>query len=142
MDVERSLVPPSFVKRPCGLAPATLQCVLDYIGDHLAQPLTQAELAAIVHLSPYHFARLFRQAMAQSLHQYIMAQRIETAAHLLVTSQLTITEIALQVGFTDQSHFHRYFKRHFGVTPKMFVEERTNVQWPRTNVQETEHPIS
>jgi len=125
------------VKGTCSLSPHTLRQVLDYIQENLSRPLTQAEIAAVVHISPYHFARLFRRATGQSPHQYIIAQRVEKAAQLLLTQQFTMTEIALQVGFVDQSHFYRHFKRHWAVTPKQFVEARTNVQGQRTNIQES-----
>jgi AraC family transcriptional regulator len=119
-----------------GLAPQTLRSVLDYIEGHLAQPLTQAEVATIAYVSPFHFARLFRQAMGQSLHQYILSQRVATAKRLLLAGRLTLAEIALQVGFTDQSHLTRHFKRHCGTTPKLFAQDRTNVQRPRTMILE------
>jgi AraC family transcriptional regulator len=122
--------------RTIGLTPHALRGVLDYIHSHLTHALTQAEVAAIAHISPFHFARLFRQAIGQSLHQYIITQRVEAAERLLLAGRLTLAEIALQVGFTDQSHLARHFKRHCGLTPKRFAEARTNVQHDRTNIQE------
>lgn len=124
------------------LAPHILRSVFDYIQSHLAQRLTQAEVAAIAHLSPFHFARLFRQATGQSLHQYIIAQRIATAKRLLLAGRLTLAEIALEVGFTDQSHLTRHIKRHCGLTPKLFVQTHTNVQPDRTIIQEIEAEVS
>ncbi|MCE7981131.1 MAG: AraC family transcriptional regulator [Caldilinea sp. CFX5] len=120
-----------------GLAPQTLRKVLDYIEDHLPQSLTQAEVAAIAHVSPFHFARLFKQATGQSLHQYILSRRIAAAQRLLLAGRLTLADIALQVGFTDQSHLTRHFKRQCGMTPKLFAQERTNVQRERTIVLES-----
>jgi AraC-like DNA-binding protein len=99
-------------------------------------PLTQAEVSALVHISPFHFVRLFKQATGQSLHQYIITQRVEAAERLLLAGRLTLAEIALQVGFTDQSHLARHFKRHRGVTLKTFTKERMNVQHKRMNIQE------
>lgn len=124
---------------PCtvGLAPPILRNVLDYIESHLTQPLTQREVAAIAHVSPFHFARLFKQATGQSLHQYILSRRIAAAQRLLLSDRWTLAEIALQVGFTDQSHLTRHFKRHCGVTPKRFAQDRTNIQCDRTNVLES-----
>lgn len=125
-----------------GLSPHTLGRVLDYIQEHLAQTLTQAEIAAMVYISPYHFARQFRRATGQSLHQYIIIQRLEKAAQMLLAGPYTIAEIALQVGFTDQSHLYRHFKRYFGVTPRTFVARRTNVQLESTNIQELQADIN
>jgi AraC family transcriptional regulator len=108
--------------RTVGLAPHALRSVIDYIQGHLTQPLTQVEVAAIAHVSSFHFARLFRQATGQSLHQYIITQRVAAAERLLLAGRLTLAEIALEVGFTDQSHLARHFKRQCGVTPKTFAE--------------------
>jgi AraC family transcriptional regulator len=120
-----------------GLAPHTLRGVFDYIQSHLAHPLSQVEVAAIAHVSPHHFARLFRQATGQSLHQYILMQRVAAAECLLMAGHLTLAEIALQVGFTDQSHLTHHFKRQCGVTPKRFAQVRTNLQHERTILLES-----
>jgi AraC family transcriptional regulator len=124
--------------RIVGLAPQVLRRVLDYIQSHLTHPLTQEEVSAIAHLSPFHFARLFKQSTGQSLHQYIITQRVAAAERLLLAGNLPLAEIALRVGFTDQSHLARHFKRHRGVTLMTFVKERMNVQHKRMNLQEIE----
>jgi AraC family transcriptional regulator len=104
-----------------GLSVSQLQQVKDYINDHLHQDLKLNELAAIVQISPYHFLRLFKQRMGITPHQYILQCRIERAKSLLQHSHLSIAEIAIRVGFCDQSHFTRYFKRVVGVTPTQFL---------------------
>lgn len=120
-----------------GLAPASLRRVLDYILAHLAEDLTLEQIAQEAHLSPYHFARRFKQSIGQSVHQYVIEQRLEAAKRLLLTGQLSIGEIALQVGFHDQSHLHRHFKRRYQVTPRTILEQRTNVQHGRTSIQDS-----
>ena len=96
--------------------------VKDYIHAHLHQELKLLDLAAIAQMSPYHFLRLFKQSLGMTPHQYILQSRIEKAKHLLCHSDRTIAEIALSVGFCDQSHLTRYFKRMVGVTPKQFLQ--------------------
>lgn len=104
-----------------GLAPSTLKRVIDYIQEHLYQDLKLVELSAIVQLSPYHFSRLFKRRMGITPHQYILQQRIEKAKDLIQHSELSIAEIAVQTGFSDQSHLTRCFKRSVGVTPKQLL---------------------
>ncbi|NJP12679.1 MAG: helix-turn-helix transcriptional regulator [Leptolyngbyaceae cyanobacterium RU_5_1] len=101
-----------------GLSSSTLKRVTEYIHEHLNQDIKLIELAAIAQISPYHFLRLFKQKTGITPHQYILQQRIERAKHLLQHSQLSIAEIAISVGFCDQSHLTRCFKRITGITPK------------------------
>jgi AraC family transcriptional regulator len=103
-----------------GLPSRKLRLVLDYMQDHLDQPLALADLAALVHLSTPHFLRMFKQSMGLAPHQYVLAQRIERAKACLRTSRLSMTEIALSVGFRTQSHFTMHFRRLTGLTPTAY----------------------
>lgn len=105
-----------------GLANSKLQQVKEYINANLHQDLKLIDLAAIVQTSPYHFLRLFKQSLGVTPHQYILQSRIEQAKYLLQHSELSIAEIAARVGFCDQSHLTRYFKRIVGVTPKQLSQ--------------------
>jgi AraC family transcriptional regulator len=117
-----------------------LQVVRDYIMEHLAHPLTLAELAALVNLSPYHFARVFKRTTGFTVHQYVLQQRVETGKRLLETSDLPVATVALQVGFTDHSHFWRHFKRIVGVAPGSVQRPRTIVHLVRTNIHDSDPP--
>lgn len=99
------------------LSAPKLRLTIDYIHEHLGNDMTLSELAGNIELSPYHFARLFKQSTGITPHQYLLHCRLEEARHLLLLSNLSISQIALSVGFTDQSHLTRYFKRTFHVTP-------------------------
>lgn len=103
----------------CPAIPATsvLCRVYDHIEMHLAGELTLAELGRIAQYSPFHLARLFRAATGQSLHQYIIARRLARARHLVESTDLPLKDIALEVGFSDQSHFSNHYRRAFGHTP-------------------------
>jgi AraC family transcriptional regulator len=103
-----------------GLAQAKLQQVVDYIQVYLDRDLSLKELAAIAQISPHYFSQLFKQSTGLSPHQYVIRCRIERAQTLLKQSKLSLAEIAEIVGFVDQSHLHRHFKRLMGVTPKTF----------------------
>lgn len=105
-----------------GLSKLTLQKVREYIQKNLHQEIKLIELAAIAQMSPYHFLRLFKQTTHVTPHQYILQCRIEKAKFLLQQRQLSIAEIASRVGFCDQSHLSRCFKRSLGVTPRQFQQ--------------------
>lgn len=104
-----------------GLSKSALRKVTDYIHHHLYQDLKLTDLSAIAQISPYHFLRLFKQQMGITPHQYILQCRIEKAKHLLQHSTMSISEIAMQTGFCDQSHLTRCFKRAVGATPKQLL---------------------
>ena len=103
-----------------GLSPYKLQRTTAYIKDHLEQELSLATLAAVGEMSPAHFARLFKQATGLTPHQYVIARRMEQAKRLLIETNLSLSEIGLQVGCADQSHFTALFRLHVSLTPKAY----------------------
>ena len=105
------------------LASQQFQQVLDYIHSYLDQPIQLAELARISGMSQYYFCRLFKQRMGVAPYQYVLGQRINKAKDLLQQRKYTIAEIALRVGYTDQSRFARHFKKYVGVTPSRFLNQ-------------------
>jgi len=100
-----------------GLSPSVLNRVKEYIHGQLAAPLQLAELAEIAGLSEFHFARMFKQSMGIAPHQYVMNARIIRAESLLYNTELDITTIALDCGFSSTSHFSNRFKFLRGVSP-------------------------
>jgi len=106
-----------------GLSKLKLQQVVDYIHAHLDRDLSLKELAAIVQMSAHYFSQLFKQSTGITPHQYVIHCRIERAKELLMQRKLTISDVAKVVGFVDQSHFHRHFKRLVGITPKAFLQQ-------------------
>ena len=94
-----------------------LQRVVDYIHDHLSQDLSLAELAQLVDMSPSHFKVIFKQSVGLPVHQYVIRSRVEYAADLIARGKLSLSEVALQAGFANQSHMARSMKRLTGVTP-------------------------
>ena len=105
------------------LARSELRRALDYIHDNLASDLTLAEIASAAGLSPSHFARLFRQAIGQPPHQYVLTARIERAQNLLRQPDASVSAVAFCLGFYDESHFIRHFKRITGIAPGEWREK-------------------
>jgi AraC-like DNA-binding protein len=86
--------------------------------------LTVSGIARTVHMSPHHFTLLFKQSTGQSPYRYVTETRARKAKELLTSGKFSISEIAHQVGFADQSHLTRHIKHLFGVTPKVLLEKR------------------
>jgi AraC-like DNA-binding protein len=94
-----------------------IRAALDLLEDRCSEPWTLGEVAAHVGLSPYHFARLFRRAVALSPHQYLVGARLRRAAQLLLDTRRSVTDIGYDVGFADLSNFVRTFHREIGCSP-------------------------
>jgi AraC family transcriptional regulator len=107
-----------------GLRRAKLVRALEYIQDQLDTDLTVSGIAQAVGMSPYHFTRLFKESTGQSPHQYVVDARVRKAKELLTTGKFTISEAAFHLGFADQSHLTRHFKRVFGLPPKRLLSRR------------------
>lgn len=94
-----------------------VQRVLNYIFDHLDEPLTSRDLGKAVGMHPSALGRLFRRSTGSSLIEFIHRARITRACRLLGDPSKSITEIAFEVGFQNLSHFNRIFRRLEGMSP-------------------------
>jgi AraC family transcriptional regulator len=110
------------VRRADGaLSRGKLRAVVEYVEEHLDASLTLGQMAAAAHLSAYHFARQFKAATGAPPHQYVIARRVERAQQLLQQDRdLSVAEVAVRAGFSDQSQLSHHFKRVVGVTPRQF----------------------
>jgi AraC family transcriptional regulator len=98
-----------------------LTTIIDYIMANLHQSPTLEQMAALVSLSPYHFARQFKAATGLPPHQFLITRRVERAQHILRgRGNLSLAEVAIGVGFSDQSQLCFHFKRIVGLTPGRF----------------------
>jgi AraC family transcriptional regulator len=105
------------------LTPRQLQQAIDRIHARLTQDITLSELADVVKMSQYRFARAFKQSTGMPPHQYLLSQRIDRAKQLLTNTQLSISDISYQLGFASQSHFTATFRRFTSVTPNLYRKE-------------------
>jgi AraC family transcriptional regulator len=97
---------------------------VQYIQAQLNADLTVSGIAQSVGLSSDHFTRLFKESTGQSPYRYVVEARVRKAKELLTTGKFTISEAAHHVGFVDQSHLTRHFKRVFGLPPKTLLSRR------------------
>ncbi len=94
--------------------------VLVHIQDHLGEPLQLERLAAVAHFSPYHFHRVFRGQVGESVKQHVRRLRLERAAVELKSTRRSVTEIAFDAGYEAHESFTRAFRSAFGSSPSEF----------------------
>lgn len=119
---ERQATPRTFgserqaVKRAC-----------EYLSEHFAENISLELLARLANLSPFHFSRVFREQFGMPPHAFQTQLRVLRAKTLL-RQGWTISRVASETGFADQSHFTRHFKRLVVVTPGQYTQNSKNVQ--------------
>jgi AraC family transcriptional regulator len=100
-----------------------IKCIDEYIDENSHRPITLKMLSNHIQMSPYHFAHLFKQATDKSPIQYATEKKIEKSKYLLLYTSKSISTIANELGFADQSHFSRIFKTRMGVSPSTFRQK-------------------
>lgn len=103
-----------------GLSKQKLNQAIEYIQAHLSENLSLSAIANELGMSQYYFCHLFKRSTGISPHQFLIQQRIERAKYLLKHSERTITAIALDCGFANQSHFARCFRQSTRMSPNQF----------------------
>lgn len=114
---------PSLRNYPQGLPKYKLREAISYIQEHLGEELSLDEIATHLNMSQYYFCHLFKQSMGVSPYQYVLQQRINKAKQLLKQRWLTLTDVALECGFSNQTHFTKHFRKLTGTTPKAYREQ-------------------
>lgn len=100
---------------------ARVNRAIDHIVCHLDQRLRLADVAAAAGFSPFHFHRVFQALLGETLHQFVKRQRLERALQRMSHApRRSLTEVALDCGFSSSSDFSRSFKQHFGAAPRDF----------------------
>lgn len=90
-----------------------------FIGKNYMRPVTTADIAA-AGFSPNYLSRKFREAAGIGIHEYLAFTRLQHAAAELISTDDTITQIALRCGFSDSNYFKDVFKKKYGVTPREY----------------------
>ncbi len=104
----------------------TIERVIEYIKKNLTQDLSLSALADMSSFSPIYFHNCFRRATGKTLRTFVEEKRIERAIDLLLTTDLTLSEIAYDCGFSSQSYFSYAFKKKMNVSPRVFVLQMQN----------------
>jgi AraC-like DNA-binding protein len=103
------------------LSRAKLRAVLEFVEEHLHDSPTLEQMAAVARLSPTYFASQFKRTTGLPPHQYVIQCRVAQAKQLMQTARdVSLAEVALHAGFSDQSQLSHHFKRFVGVTPGEF----------------------
>ncbi|MDN4522927.1 response regulator transcription factor [Fictibacillus fluitans] len=111
-----------------------IRSVTEYIHMNLDDKLSLKQLAHHVFLHPQYLSRLFKQETGKTVTEYITQKRIEKSRELLIQSQLSITEISQQCGFTDINYFSRVFSKLEGVPPKKYRAYHESMLQEKRNV--------
>ena len=91
-----------------------------YIDGHFSEPLTLQDMGRALHVSPYYLSHVFKDMTGYSPGQYIMRRRIGLAQNLLISTNLTVSEVAARVGYPSPSHFHDRFVKNVGMSPRAY----------------------
>ena len=100
----------------------TIQMVKQYIQEHLSEDISRNDIAKAVFLHPDYISSIFHKETGSTLTDYIMTERIECAKERLRCTRESISEVALNSGFSNTSYFSKIFKRAEGITPKQYRE--------------------
>jgi AraC-like DNA-binding protein len=98
-----------------------LNLAREFMHSNIDRPISLSQIARNASLSTYHFLRLFKEVFGETPRQYLIRNRLEKARKLLVNTELSVTDISLEIGFESISHFNRLFNRRFGSSPGKFA---------------------
>jgi AraC family transcriptional regulator len=108
-----------------GLAPWMVRRVSTHIETHLDSAISSADLAGLIKQSVYHFCRAFRESFNESPHRYVMRRRIERAQGLMLQTNMSLAQVAIECGLADQAHLNKSFRRFVGESPSAWRRART-----------------
>lgn len=103
-----------------GLVDRRIRLAVELMHAHLDRELPLEEIASAAHLSPFHFARLFKKLTGATPHAYLARLRSERAQALLAETDFSITEVGARVGYGSSSHFAKAFRQATGLSPRAY----------------------
>lgn len=96
---------------------------IEYIKNNIAEDLSLEKMAERISLSPIYFHNYFKYATGQTLHNYVEDMRIKKSVNLMLSTDMTLTEIAFACGFSSQSYYNYVFKRKMNITPRNYIKK-------------------
>lgn len=102
---------------------AIIENTIDYIQNNLTSALNLELLASEAKLTPSYFHKLFKASTGKNLHEYIEEQRIKKAINLMLSTDMTLTQISYECGFSSQSYFSYAFKRKMQTSPRAYIKK-------------------
>ncbi len=106
---------------------AAVKRATEYLTDNFQTNVSLEALAKVSYLSPFHLLRVFRKTVGLPPHEFVINLRVQHAKRLLLQGR-TLSDVAYESGFFDQSHFHRHFKRIMGIPPGRFLKKSNFIQ--------------
>lgn len=102
--------------------------IKNFIDENCFRKVTLVDIAKEFYCSPVYLGRLFKRCMGKSFIEYVRDKRMEKAIELLITSNITIEELAMSVGYSDKTQFYSIFEKYTGKTPKKYRDDSTNAK--------------
>ncbi len=106
-----------------------LKPVLDYVEQHLTDRIQVEEVCKIANMSYYYFVKYFKKTIGLSFTEYVNYRKIKWAERILLTKDLSISEVGERIGMPNMAHFYKMFKKHNECSPKQF--QRKMLVWNR-----------
>ncbi|WP_276354226.1 helix-turn-helix transcriptional regulator [Cohnella caldifontis] len=106
-----------------------LKPVLDYVEARIDDRLAIEEVCGLANMSYYYFVKFFKKVMGMSFTEYVNFRKIKRAEQLLLTLDLSVSEVGERIGMSNMAHFYKTFKRFSGCSPKEF--QRKMLAWGR-----------
>ena len=127
VEIDRQAVDAASENGTGGLVAWQIRRLNLFIDARLDQPIRLKALSTISKLSTAYFCRAFKRTFHETAHSYIVRRRLECAEVLMLTSDLSLSNIALRCGFTDQAHLCKLFRRRCAQSPAAWRRERTEI---------------
>jgi AraC family transcriptional regulator len=133
VEIERQSADVGCEKNTGGLVAWQIRRLNVFMEARLDQPIRLQELAAVAKLSTAYFSRAFKRTFGVAPHSYLVNRRLERAESLMLTSDLSLSDIALRCGFADQAHLCKLFRRRHAQSPAAWRRERTENRPPQAD---------
>ncbi|WP_424768369.1 AraC family transcriptional regulator [Paenibacillus sp. sgz302251] len=106
-----------------------LKPVLDYVESHLTDRIQVEEVCKIANMSYYYFVKYFKKTIGLSFTEYVNYRKVKWAERILLTKDLSISEVGERIGMPNMAHFYKMFKKYNDCSPKQF--QRKMLVWNR-----------